>query len=206
MSAQTTTIASRLLNTSRSSALPELRSKSASIADDRHRSSFGGDGGHVNRPCGSRRRQREASRGDGDAARSDECELALAGVGDAGERHRLRRARPARTCARRRRCDTTRPPTSASSVAPVRGARGADDRRRQSGIDLRPRRAAVVAAVHVAAQAEGDHRRLRHRPRRRSCRCRGSSARGSAAPRASSFSTRPPSPAMNSSPAAGRIA
>ena len=47
---------------------------------------------------------------------------------------------------------------------------------------------------------------IQRRSHRKSCRCKGRSNARNRCAAASSFSTRPPSPAMNSSPAAGRIA
>ena len=117
--------------------------------------------------------------------------LPVAGVGDAGERHRLLDARPARTSCRRRRCATTRPPASASSDRAVRRARrrrrsSPAGRRRPSSRSRRRRRCGRRCRAGRTRAP-----RCRRRRRRRSCRCRARRARLKRCAAASSFSTRP---------------
>ena len=130
----------------------------------------------MSRPCGSG--VSAHGRGDRDAARPDQRELAVAGVGDAGERHRRRRARPALN---------VRPPSAlrddaAAGVGEQRSRRRERARRATIGRAAGP--ASTFAHVlpasslrnDVAAQAEDEHGALRRRRRRRSCPGRAASS------------------------------
>ena len=160
------------------------------------------------RPCRFLRMGRVSARErrDRDAAGARERDAAGAGVGDAGEHHRGAGAQPARTCAPPSRDTLTRPLASASAKPLPASAAPADDGRGQSRVDLGPRPARVVAAKRVAAQPEDEHGALVAGDAEQRALVRDARPRETAAPPASSFSTRPASPTMNKPPAAGRIA
>src|SRR6185295_13081452 len=156
-SAQTTTTESLWLNIVRSSRLPDLQSKSAR---PRTTGIVSGLAESAVMMIVLARPSARRDPGDHDAARAGECKTCRSDVDKARERHRL----PEHHLLER----ASAIGAARDATARVGNERGAlpranrrDDRGGKPGVDLGPRGAVIVAAVHVAAKPVGDHRGAR---------------------------------------------
>src|SRR5436190_5971093 len=149
---QMITIASRLLNTSRSRRLPELWSKSASLRTTGiwSRSVETAAIGVLLFPRSALARCGGFS--DRDAARTCQRKSPFANVRDCGQGHRILQCHPRKGQPGIRRSRQSATGVGEDQRALRRPCR-ADDRCRQAGIDLGPMRATVIAAEHITAES-----------------------------------------------------